>query len=164
MLDTLTRAETESDINQLREELSEQGYIRKKGGKARADKSLPPMKYLSSDGYTILVGRHNRQNDKLTLKDSAKHDIWLHTHDITGSHTVIVTNGETPPDTTILEAARLAAYHSKGRQSAQVPVDYTLIRYVKKPVGAKPGMVIFTNQHTVYVRPDEQEAQRLRVN
>ena len=164
VLDTLTRAETESDINQLREELSEQGYIRKKGGKARADKSLPPMKYLSSDGYTILVGRHNRQNDKLTLKDSAKHDIWLHTHDITGSHTVIVTNGETPPDTTILEAARLAAYHSKGRQSAQVPVDYTLIRYVKKPAGAKPGMVIFTNQHTVYVRPDEQEAQRLRVN
>ena len=164
VLDTLTRAETESDINQLREELSEQGYIRKKGGKARADKSLPPMKYLSSDGYTILVGRHNRQNDKLTLKDSAKHDIWLHTHDITSSHTVIVTNGETPPDTTILEAARLAAYHSKGRQSAQVPVDYTLIRYVKKPAGAKPGMVIFTNQHTVYVRPDEQEAQRLRVN
>lgn len=164
VLDTLTRAETESDINQLREELSEQGYIRKKGGKARAEKSLPPMKYLSSDGYTILVGRHNRQNDKLTLKDSAKHDIWLHTHDITGSHTVIVTNGETPPDTTILEAARLAAYHSKGRQSAQVPVDYTLIRYVKKPAGAKPGMVIFTNQHTVYVRPDEQEAQRLRVN
>ena len=109
------------------------------------------------------MGRHNRQNDKLTLKDSKKTDIWLHTHNITGSHTVIVTNGETPPDSTILQAARIAALHSKAAQSSQVPVDYTLIRCVKKPNGAKPGMVIFTDQRTVYVRPDPAEAERLKV-
>lgn len=164
VLDSLTRAETDSDISQLREELAEQGYIRRRGGKAKAERSLPPLKFVSDDGFTILIGRHNRQNDRLTLKDSQKHDIWLHTHDITGSHTVIVTGGQTPPDSTIAQAARLAAYHSKGRQSAQVPVDYTLIKYVKKPVGAKPGMVIFTNQRTLYVKPDEAEAARLRAN
>lgn len=164
VLDSLTRAETDSDITQLREELAEQGYIRRRGGKAKAERSLPPLRFISDDGYTILVGRHNRQNDRLTLKDSQKHDIWLHTHDITGSHTVIITNGQTPPDSTISQAARLAAYHSKGRLSAQVPVDYTLIKYVKKPVGAKPGMVIFTNQRTLYVRPDGEEAKRLRAD
>ena len=164
VLDSLTRAETDSDIEQLRGELAEQGYLRRRGrGKYKEERSLPPLKFLSDDGYTILVGRHNRQNDKLTLKDSSKQDIWLHTHDITGSHTVIVTKGEDPPRNTIMQAARLAAYHSKGRQSSQVPVDYTLIKNVKKPNGAKPGMVIFTDQKTVYVTPDEKEAERLRV-
>ena len=164
VLDQLTRAETDSDIEQLRGELAEQGYLRRRGrGKYKEERSLPPLKFLSDDGFTILVGRHNRQNDKLTLKDSSKQDIWLHTHDITGSHTVIVTGGKNPPETTIMQAARLAAYHSKGRQSSQVPVDYTLIKNVKKPSGAKPGMVIFTDQHTVYVTPDEAEAEKLRV-
>ena len=164
VLDQLTRAETDSDIEQLRGELAEQGYLRRRGrGRYKEERSLPPLRFLSSDGFTILVGRHNRQNDKLTLKDSAKHDIWLHTHDITGSHTVIVTEGKDPPRTTIMQAARLAAYHSKGRQSSQVPVDYTLIKNVKKPNGAKPGMVIFTDQKTVYVTPDEAEAEKLRV-
>ncbi|MCR5120816.1 MAG: NFACT family protein [Ruminococcus sp.] len=166
VLDQLTRAETDSDIDQLRGELAEQGYLRRRtrAGQKEA-RSLPPLKFISDDGYTILVGRHNRQNDKLTLKDSAKQDIWLHTHDITGSHTVIVTNGKdpNPPRNTIMQAARLAAYHSKGRQSSQVPVDYTLIKNVKKPNGAKPGMVIFTDQRTVYVTPDEKEAERLRI-
>ncbi|SDA25148.1 Predicted component of the ribosome quality control (RQC) complex, YloA/Tae2 family, contains fibronectin-binding (FbpA) and DUF814 domains [Ruminococcus sp. YE71] len=163
VLDSLNRSESDSDIDQLREELSEQGYLRRRGGRIKADRPLPPMKFVSDDGFTILVGRHNRQNDKLTLKDSQKHDIWLHTHDITGSHTVIVTGGVTPPDSTIMQAARIAAYCSNARQSSQVPVDYTLIRHVKKPNGAKPGMVIFTDQKTVYVKPDQAEAERLRV-
>lgn len=164
VLDSLTRADSDSDIEQLRGELAEQGYLRRRGkARYKEERSLPPLKFLSDDGFTILVGRHNRQNDKLTLKDSSKMDIWLHTHDITGSHTVIVTQGKDPPRNTLMQAARLAAYHSKGRQSSQVPVDYTLIKNVKKPGGAKPGMVIFTDQKTLYVTPDEKEAERLRV-
>lgn len=162
VLDSLTRADSEADISQLREELAEQGYIKKRSLKAKTMKSLPPLKFVSDDGYTILVGRHNRQNDRLTLKDSQKTDIWLHTQNITGSHTVICTNGTEPPFSTIEQAARIAAYHSKARESSQVPVDYTLIKYVKKPVGAKPGMVIFTNQKTLYVKPDAAEAERLK--
>jgi predicted ribosome quality control (RQC) complex YloA/Tae2 family protein len=162
VFDSLTRADSEADISQLREELAEEGYIKKRNIKNKTAKSLPPLKFVSDDGYTILVGRHNRQNDRLTLKDSQKTDIWLHTQGITGSHTVICTGGETPPDGTIEQAARIAAYHSKGQQSSQVPVDYTLIKYVKKPNGAKPGMVIFTNQKTLYVKPDKAEVERLR--
>lgn len=164
VIDALTRADSESDIAQLREELAEQGYIRKRAAKGKPPRSLPPLKFVSDDGYTILVGRHNRQNDKLTLKDSKKSDIWLHTQNITGSHTVIVTNGDTPPENTIMQAARIAALHSKAAMSSQVPVDYTLIRNVKKPNGAKPGMVIFTDQRTIYVKPDKAEADRLKVN
>ncbi len=162
VLDSLTRADSESDIEQLRDELADEGYIRRRYANGRPPRSLPPLKFISDDGYTILVGRHNRQNDKLTLKDSKKTDIWLHTQNITGSHTVIVTNGETPPDSTILQAARIAALHSKAAMSSQVPVDYTLIKYVKKPNGAKPGMVIFTDQRTVYVKPDPAEAERIK--
>jgi predicted ribosome quality control (RQC) complex YloA/Tae2 family protein len=162
VFDSLTRADSETDIAQLREELAEQGYIKKRSLKSKATKSLPPIKFRSTDGYTILVGRHNRQNDRLTLKDSQKTDIWLHTQGITGSHTVICCNGETPPDSTIEQAARIAAYHSKGQNSSQVPVDYTLIKYVKKPNGAKPGMVIFTNQRTLYVKPDSEEIAKLK--
>lgn len=164
VFDSLTRAESEADISQLREELAEQGYIRKRDAKQKAARSQPPLKFVTDDGFTVLVGRHNRQNDKLTLKDSRKTDIWLHTQGITGSHTVICCEDKQPPFSTIEQAARLAAYHSKGRQSSQVPVDYTLIKYVKKPTGAKPGMVIFTNNKTLYVRPDENEAQRLKAD
>ncbi len=162
VFDSLTRADSEADIAALREELAEQGYLRKRSSKEKPPKSLPPLKFITDDGFTVLVGRHNHQNDKLTLKDSQKTDIWLHTQGITGSHTVISCAGREPPFSTIEQAARLAAYHSKARQSAQVPVDYTLIKYVKKPSGAKPGMVIFTNQKTLFVRPDEKEAARLK--
>lgn len=162
VFDSLTRADSESDIAQLREELAEQGYIKKRSLKNKSVRSLPPLKFISDDGFVILVGRHNKQNDKLTLKDSQKSDIWLHTQEITGSHTVICCEGAEPPYSTIQQAARLAAYHSKAQNSSQVPVDYTLIKYVKKPNGAKPGMVIFTNQKTLYVKPDADEAARLR--
>ena len=153
VLDVLTRADTENDLEQLRLELAEQGYIRSVRLKGKAPKSLPPIEYISSEEFKISVGRNNKQNDKLTLKDSEKLDIWLHTQNIPGSHVIIHTDGREVPMNTILEAAQLAAYHSKAQTSAQVPVDYCLVKFVKKPVGSKPGKVIFSNQHTVYVTP-----------
>lgn len=163
VFDALTRAESENDIIQLRLELVQQGYIRSGGSKSKPPKALPPIEYRSSDGYTILVGRNNCQNDQLTLKFAEKTDIWLHTQTITGSHVIIVTDGETPPDKTIEEAAIIAAVNSKGRNSTLVPVDYCLARYVKKPSGAKPGKVIFTNYKTAFVKPDAELEQSMRV-
>lgn len=162
VFDSLTRANTENEVNELRLELAEQGYIRAVRLKGKPPKSNPPTEYLSDDGYTILLGRNNKQNDKLTLKTAAKTDIWLHTHNIPGSHAIIVTNGETPPNSTIEEAAIIAAVNSKARDSSQVPVDYCLVKFVKKPVGAKPGMVIFTNNKTLYVTPDKELEERLK--
>ncbi len=163
VFDALTRANSENDIIQLRLELREQGYIRSAGGKAKPPKALPPIEYKSSDGFTILVGRNNHQNDQLSLKFAEKTDMWLHTQTITGSHTLILTDGETPPDRTIEEAAIIAAVNSRGRNSSLVPVDYCLARYVKKPSGAKPGKVIFTNYRTAFVKPDTELEQKLRV-
>ncbi len=155
VLDVLSRAETENDLEQLRAELAEQGYLRLLRKKGKPPKSLPPMEYHASDGTRILVGRNNRQNDQLTLKTANKNDIWLHTQNIAGSHVILETGGKESPLEILKEAASLAAYHSKARSSAQVPVDYCQVRYVKKPAGAKPGMVIFSNQHTLYVVPKE---------
>ena len=163
VFDSLTRASSENDIIQLRLELREQGYVRYAGGKAKPPKALPPIEYKSSDGFSILVGRNNKQNDQLRLKFAAKTDIWLHTQLITGSHVLILTDGETPPDKTIEEAAVIAAVNSSGRDSGLVPVDYCLARYVKKPTGAKPGKVIFTNYKTAFVKPDRELEQSLRV-
>lgn len=162
VFDSLTRANTENEVNELRLELAEQGYIRAVRLKGKPPKSNPPFEYLSGDGYTILLGRNNKQNDKLTLKTAAKTDIWLHTHNIPGSHAIIVTNGETPPISTIEEAAVIAAVNSKAKDSSQVPVDYCPVKFVKKPVGAKPGMVIFTNNKTLYVTPDKKLEERLK--
>lgn len=162
VFDVLTRASTNNDIVQLRLELAEQGYIKKNAQKGKPPKALPPVEYKSSEGYTILVGRNNKQNDQLTLKFAEKSDIWLHTQGITGSHVIICTDGDTPPDKTIEEAAVIAAVNSKGKGSNLVPVDYCLARYVKKPSGAKPGKVIFTNYHTAFVKPDIEFAEKLR--
>ncbi|MDE6425668.1 MAG: NFACT family protein [Ruminococcus sp.] len=164
VFDSLTRATSENDIIQLRLELREQGYIKSTNNKAKPPKALPPIEYKSSDGYTILVGRNNYQNDKLSLKFAEKTDIWLHTQTITGSHVIIVTDGTTPPDRTIEQAAVIAAVNSKGRDSNLVPVDYCLARYVKKPSGAKPGKVIFTNYKTAFVKPDAEIEKSLRVS
>lgn len=163
VFDALTRASTENEITQLRLELSEQGYIKSSPQKGKPEKSLPPIEYKSSDGFTILVGRNNNQNDKLTLKLAEKSDIWLHTQLITGSHVLILTDGEIPPDRTVEEACIIAAVNSRGRESNLVPVDYCLAKFVKKPSGAKPGKVIFTNYKTAFVRPDTELAERLRV-
>ncbi len=151
--DSLSRAETERELSQIREELTEQGYLRRPKGKQPKLSQLPPKEFKSSDGFTILVGRNNRQNDKLTLKTAAKTDMWLHTKDIHGSHVIIRCDGKPATDAAIIEAARLAAYHSKARESTNVPVDYTLVKNVSKPAGAKPGMVIYVKNKTVYVDP-----------
>lgn len=163
VFDSLTRASSENDIIQLRLELREQGYVKYAGGKAKPPKALPPLEYRSSEGFTILVGRNNKQNDQLSLKFAEKSDIWLHTQLITGSHVLILTDGVVPPDKTIEEAAVIAAVNSSGRNSGLVPVDYCLAKFVRKPAGAKPGKVIFTNYKTAFVKPDAELEQSLRV-
>ena len=163
VLDTVNRAETEKELAQIRDELTEQGYLHRQKGKHKQPAALPPIEFESSDGFKILVGRNNRQNDSLTLKTASKNDIWLHTKDIHGSHTIIIGNGREISDTAIIEAAQLAAYHSKAQNSNQVPVDYTFVRYVSKPSGAKPGMVIYVNNKTVYVTPCNKINNKQRV-
>lgn len=155
VLECLSRAESEKELEAIREELREGGYLsRQKGAKpGRKKDELPPREYMSSDGYRILVGRNNRQNDILTLKYANRGDIWLHTQKIPGSHVIIECAGEEPPAATYTEAAQLAAYYSRARESAQVPVDYTRVRNVKKPAGAKPGKVIYVDYNTAYVNP-----------
>lgn len=157
-LTAVENAETESDINAIRTELAEQGYInrRTQNKKQRAQASSKPHHFISSDGFDIYVGRNNTQNDYLTLKYANSSDIWFHTKNIHGSHTIIKLGiDKDVPETTLLEAAQLAAYYSKARSSSQVPVDYTQIKNVKKPNGAKPGMVIYDYYNTVYVTPKE---------
>ena len=155
VFESLALAENERDLNEIRAELAEQGYVRRKAGKKNQKQPAlsAPLKFKTSDGFTVLVGRNNRQNDKLTMKDANNNDIWFHTKNIPGSHTVLVTDGKAPTETAMEEAAVLAAQHSRAKDSAQVPVDYTQIRYVSKPQGAKPGMVIYVQYKTVYVDP-----------
>jgi predicted ribosome quality control (RQC) complex YloA/Tae2 family protein len=160
--DALSRAETEQELGEIRRELLEQGYLRhtreKKGQKTKTPPTLPPMEFVSSDGFRILVGRNNRQNDQLTMKTANNNDLWLHVKDHPGSHTIIVSDHKKITDTAILEAAQIAAYYSRCQLSSQVPVDWTEVRHVSKPKGAKPGMVIYVNYHTVYVTPSLPKA------
>lgn len=157
VFDALSRANTEGEIAQLREELAEQGYVRRQRSKGKPPKALPPMEFEIQD-FAVRVGRNNKQNDTLTCKTAEKTDIWLHTKDIPGSHVIICAHGQTVPDSVILTAAALAARFSKASQSSQVAVDYVPVKNVKKPSGARPGMVIFTGNRTLYVTPltDEQ--------
>ena len=163
VFDALTRAECESDIVQLRVELTEQGYLRENRKAGKPPKPMQPLHFRSSDGLDIFVGRNNKQNDQLTLKFAAKTDIWLHTQLVHGAHVILCTDGEPAPDRSVEEAAILAAYYSKGRDSAQVRVDYCPAKFVKKPAGARPGMVIYTNYQTAFVDPDAGLAERLRI-
>ncbi len=153
VLDCLSRAQSNAELDEIRDELREQGYLRSGGKKQKKDQALPPLEYQSPSGFRILVGRNNRQNDRLTLRQADKNDIWLHTKDIPGSHTIIITAGKEPDEQTLTYAASLAAGHSKARDAGKVPVDYTKVKYVSKPQGAKPGMVIYVNQHTLFVSP-----------
>ncbi|WP_324730116.1 NFACT RNA binding domain-containing protein [Lysinibacillus fusiformis] len=142
------------DIEEIRDELAEQGYLKLRHSKKKKKPVKPePERYISSTGIAISVGKNNKQNDMLTFKIAKRTDIWLHTKDIPGSHVVI--HSSEPDETTLREAATLAAYFSKARESSSVPVDYTDIRQVKKPNGAKPGFVIYFEQKTLYIDPDE---------
>lgn len=156
--DALENADTPVELDEIRQELMTEGYIAKQNNaKKKQQKKSEPIKIISVDGYEILIGRNNRQNDELTLKSAYSTDLWFHTKEIPGSHTIIRTRGTgEAPEPTMMQAAKLAAYYSKARNSSKVPVDYTLIKNVKKPNGAKPGMVIYDRYNTVYVTPSEE--------
>lgn len=144
------------EIESIRAELVETGYIRRRrqAGGFKEKKYKPvPYRYTLSNGMSVLVGRNNKENDILTFKTAGNKDLWLHTKDIPGSHVIVQSGGAELDEEAVWEAAAIAAYHSKARTSENVPVDYVQIKYVKKPAGAKPGMVIFTNNRTVYVNP-----------
>lgn len=155
------------NIEDIKEELILSGYVKKKYKKNKKDKrkrsQSKPYEYKSSDGYEILVGKNNLQNDQLTLKTASNSDIWLHTKIIPGSHVIIRGYGAEIPDQTLLEAAMIAVFHSKAKDSTKVPVDYTEVRNVKKPNGAKPGMVIYNTNSTIYATPDEEKIKKLKV-
>lgn len=157
VFDELCRAKTETNILQIREELNLSGFIKGSSDKRRKPIKSKPLKFISSDGFEIFVGKNNRQNDELTLKTAAKTDIWLHTKDLAGSHVIISANGSDVPEQTLIEAAYLAAKHSKGEQSHHVAVDYTPVKYVKKPSGAKPGMMIYSTNKTIFADPLNEE-------
>ncbi len=160
--DALSRADTTAQIGEIKAELMHTGYLKSKQKTGtKMPKPLSPMEYESSDGFTILVGRNNEQNDRLSLKTASKADIWLHTQKFPGSHTIIVTGGDEVPENTLIEAAIIAAYHSRARQSSGVPVDYTQVRNLKKPQGAKPGKVIYHVYNTLYVTPDRDIVNKL---
>ncbi|PZX07991.1 putative ribosome quality control (RQC) complex YloA/Tae2 family protein [Psychrobacillus insolitus] len=150
-----------TDIEEIREELIEQGLLKARASKKKKKPTKPsPEKFIASDGTEISVGKNNKQNDFVTFKLARKTDTWLHTKDIPGSHVVI--HSDNPSETALLEAANLAAYFSKARESASVPVDYTVVKQVKKPSGAKPGFVIYFEQNTVFVTPDEEMIRQMK--
>ena len=158
----LKNASDVSEIEALRRELEETGYLRKRkipGGFKEKKISSKPYRYILPGGCEVLVGRNNRENDILTFKTASSRDIWMHTKDIPGSHVIVKTSCEEISDEDLYTAASIAAYHSKGRESENVPVDYVRVKYVKKPAGAKPGMVIFTNNKTVWVDPKLPKAE-----
>ena len=162
--ESIELAESGAEIALIREELTEQGYLRQRYLKRPKKKALPtPLHFVSDDGYDIYVGKNNVQNDYVTFKLSRSTDIWFHTKSIHGSHAIVRTpDAMEVPDRTYLQAAALAAYYSKARGSKSVPVDYTEVKNVKKPNGAKPGMVIYVDYNTIYADPDEELANRLR--
>lgn len=163
VLAEIQRAENERDLSDIRRELFETGYLKKRhGGKTERYKTQEPLRFLSSDGYEILVGRSNIQNDELTFRTARRTDYWLHTQRIHGSHVILRTDGEEPPGRTLEEAAALAAYYSQGREAGKVSVDYTQVRHVKKPSGALPGAVVYTDYSTILAEPSEDLAERLK--
>lgn len=168
VLESIRHAEDEQAIVEIREELLQTGYLSKKqqrGRKAKKNNSTGsmPYHYRTSDGFDVFAGKNNLQNDQLTLKTAYKSDLWFHTQKIHGSHVILVIDGREPTDIAMTEAACIAAYHSKGRHSAMVPVDYTEVRNIKKPSGAKPGMVIYHVYRTAYVTPKQEDIDALRI-
>lgn len=167
VLDELNRAQTDAELEEIKQELQEQGYLRPEGNRKRPKQGkLAPMRFESTDGYPIYVGRNNRQNEELTFRLARKDDIWCHASKVHGSHVIISCGGTTPPDDTITQAAQLAAYYSETGDGQNVPVDVTAVKQVKKIPGGKPGMVIYHTYKTVIANPypdivvDELNAER----
>ena len=163
VLDEVERAETERDLAEMRRELMETGYLKKqKNSKNEKIKKQGPMRFVSSDGFEILVGRSNSQNDELTCKTARRTDYWLHTKTVHGSHVIISCEGIEPPQRTVEEAASLAAYYSQAREGGKTAVDITMVRNVRKPSGSLPGMVVYTDYTTIMAQADEALALSLQ--
>ena len=166
VLNAIDASTDETDLNDIRNELIEQGFIKRKRGDkkpAKQQKKSKPLHFISSDGFDIYVGKSNIQNDELTIHFAKSNDIWLHTKNIPGSHVIIATNdAQTIPDQTIIEAANLAAYNSKSKDGSNVPVDYCPRKNVKKPGGSKPGFVIYENNKTVYITPNQAMVENMK--
>ena len=165
VLENIALAEGEKDLQEIRQELTETGYLRRPKTAAKRAKKVSgkPMEFRSSSGLRISVGKNNSQNDLLTTKLAYKSDIWLHTQKIHGSHVILWLEGGEADARSLTEAAQLAAYFSQARDGSKVPVDYTPVKYVKKPAGARPGMVLYTTYQTAVVEPDAELAKKLRV-
>ena len=164
VLESVSRAQGDRDLEEIRQELVETGYLRRRA-KAKDRMKRPttkPLEFRSSAGLRISVGRNNLQNDRLTTKQAGKWDYWLHTQKIHGAHVILGTEGQAPDDQSLREAAMLAAWFSQGKEGKKVPVDYTPVKFVKKPAGARPGMVVYTTYQTAYVDPDPALADRLK--
>jgi predicted ribosome quality control (RQC) complex YloA/Tae2 family protein len=162
VLETLLLADTMRDLAEIRDELTQTGYLKKKKTNLKKEKAPVPMRFKSSSGLWIFAGRNNMQNDKLTLKTAAKTDMWLHTQKIHGCHVVISCGGAVPDEKTLSEAAAIAAYYSAARNAGKVLVDYTPVKNVKKIPGGRPGMVTYTNYKTLAAVPDENLVNKLR--
>ena len=163
VLEELQHAETEQDFLEIRAELRDGGFLKKQGKKERT-RAAKPRQFRTTSGFRVLVGRNNRQNDQLTMKEADYRDIWLHTQKIHGSHVILCTGGRAVDDDTLVEAAQIAAYYSQARESGNVPVDYTQVKHVKKPAGARPGMVVYQTYQTVNVTPEESLVKALGVS
>lgn len=167
VLDALSRAETDSEITAIKQELSSQGYIKsysdkKSDSKRKNEKALKPLQFMTTDGFSVFVGRNNVMNDRLTLKTAKNYDTWFHTQSCPGSHVICETAGREITDTAIRECAVLAAYFSEARESSNVAVDYTLVKNIKKPAGAKPGFVVYETYKTEFVTPLMEEVEKLK--
>ena len=167
VLQMITLSEGDRDLQEIRQELMDNGYLKQHKRKMTAKGRVKiirakPMEFRSSSGLIILVGKNNSQNDRLTLRESDKRDLWLHAQKLHGSHVILKTGGAEPDRQSLTEAAMLAAWFSQGRDSGQVPVDYTPVKAVKKPAGAKPGFVVYNTYRTLYVTPSEELVRRLR--
>ena len=164
VFDSLTRAETENDILEIRDELYRSGYASRMKNYAAKKLAAPKlMEFKTSGGYRVLVGKNNHQNDHLTTKVASKWDYWFHVKNQPGSHCVLFTDGEEPSERDFTEAATIAAYYSKVSEGVNVPVDYTLVKNIRKPGGAKPGFVTYSTNYTAYVTPDEKLVLALKV-
>ena len=162
VLQELAQAETEQEFHEIRRELQETNYLKKSSGKKEQKRAFAPRTFQTSGGLEVLVGRSNVQNDQLTKK-ADKRDYWFHTQHIHGSHVILRCAGQTPGDEDLREAAMLAAYFSQAKESSGVPVDYCPVKFVKKPAGARPGMVTYDNYRTLYVTPEEAPIKKLSI-
>ncbi len=163
VLEELDRAQTERDLSEIRRELAETGYLKKSRAKEKdKGKAQAPLRFVTDDGFEVLVGRNNSQNDELTTRIARRTDWWLHTQKVHGSHVILRCEGQEPGETALEQAAALAVTYSQGKEGGKIPVDYTMVRHVRKPSGSMPGKVIYTEYKTMLAQGDEALAERLK--